>query len=76
MRQPMKCKRCGKVDGLGEINLSVYQNTYKEFPKGQYIFLCIDCYRALNASPMLTEPYTEFGTDQEFQTRMNQEVRR
>ena len=76
MRKPIKCKRCGKVDEPGEINLSVYQNLFPQFPTGQYVFLCRDCYSLLKEPcPMLTEPYTESGTIQEFQDRMNQEVR-
>ena len=48
MRKPMKCKNCGKIDGPGEVDLSVHQNIYHQFPKGQYIFLCCACYRKLN----------------------------
>ena len=73
----MKCKRCGKVDNPGEVNLSVYQNTFEQFSKGQYVFLCLNCVRLLK-NPMLTEPYepldgveTEIDVDQ-FQERLNQ----
>ena len=48
MDKPMKCKWCGKVDGSGEISVSVYQNLFKQFPKGQYVFLCVNCYRLLS----------------------------
>lgn len=76
MSKVMKCKRCGKTDNPGEVNLSVYQNTFNQFPKGQYVFLCLDCVRILRKPcPMITEPYTESGTYEEFQDRMNQEVR-
>ena len=47
MAKPMKCKWCGKVDDAGEVNLSVYQNTFPQFPKGQYVFLCLKCYQIL-----------------------------
>ncbi len=71
MRQPMKCKNCGKTDNPGEINLSVYQNTFNQFPKGQYVFLCLDCVSLLRC-PMITESYKEHGTIEQFQDRLNQ----
>ena len=78
MSKPMKCKWCGKVDNAGEVNLSVYPNTFPQFPKGQYVFLCLDCYRLLkNPVPMNTEPYEPLdGAEVEididaFQERLN-----
>jgi len=72
----MKCKWCGKTDNPSEVNVSVYQNTFKQFPKGQYVYLCRDCVKVLRETcPMLIEPYNESGTMDEWQDRMNQEVR-
>lgn len=45
MRQPMKCKRCKTTE-----NVSVFQNTFTEFPKGQYVYLCPKCYDNLKVA--------------------------
>jgi hypothetical protein len=39
----MNCKWCGQPKD----NVSVYENTFQQFPKGQYVKLCPDCYRIL-----------------------------
>jgi hypothetical protein len=58
MAKPMKCKKCGHIDSPGEVNNSVFQNTFvypdnsPVFPKGQYIFLCRDCFHTLTGKPV------------------------
>jgi hypothetical protein len=74
MRSPMRCKRCGKRDNQN-CDISVRQNTFSQFPKGQYVFLCNDCYKLLKNNPMLYESYNESGTYEQFIDRLNQEVR-
>ncbi len=42
----MNCKWCGQ----SKDNVSVYENTFQQFPSGQHVKLCPDCYRILKDS--------------------------
>ena len=53
---PLKCKRCKTTDSV-----SVFENIFVDYPKGQYIFLCSKCYDILR--------------EQEFTDRLNNDPR-
>jgi hypothetical protein len=42
--QVMKCKLCGTSN-----DVSVFQNTFKQFQTGQYVYLCPTCFKHLKS---------------------------